>query len=142
MILFSDVSGGARFDVARKHNIRARANLLDAAEMHILWKTQLEHHVQGSICEPVEPLLVGQGGFCQLGMWINSSESGPFRGLPEFDQLHEAHQKFHQSGALIIEKLHVGHRSEAALIFKNEYNQALRRIVQSLTDINKHLQQD
>lgn len=142
MALFSDMKGFFRFDEDRKRDVRDKLNLLGAAEAHILWKNRLGHHVQGSIREPVEAILVGQSGFCQLGMWINSAESELFRGVPEFDQLHEAHQKFHQSGALIIEKLQAGQRDQAVQIFKNEYNMALRRIIQALTSINKHLQQD
>lgn len=141
MALFSEVQGIFRFDADRKRDLREKVNLLGAAETHILWKTRLGHHVQGSIREPVEAILVGQSGLCQLGMWLNGAEFELLRSLPEFDQLRDAHQKFHQLGAQIVEKLQLGHRDEAAQIFKNEYNQSLRRIIQSLTHINQHLQQ-
>lgn len=142
MNLFSDVKSFFRFDAESKRDIRDKLNPLGAAEAHILWKTRLGHHVQGNIREPVEAVLVGQSGPCQLGMWINSAEFELLKGMPAFDQLHEAHREFHQSGALILEKLQVGHRNEATLIFKNEYNRALHRIIQALTNINKHLQED
>lgn len=114
-------------------------NLLGAAEAHILWKARLGHHIEGNIQEPLEHVLVGQGGFCQLGCWITGPELEPFRDLPEFEQLNEAHRQFHQFGALIVEKLKTGERAGARELFRNEYNQALRAIIQALTGINKHL---
>lgn len=142
MALFSELDGFFRRDADFRPDVRDKVNLLGAAEKHILWKNRLGHHVQGSIREPVEGVLVGQSGICQLGMWLSSVESELLRELPEFEQLHHAHQRFHQLGGQIIEKLHVGHREQAALVFKNEYNQALRHIIQGLTSLNKYLQGD
>ena len=85
-------------------------------------------------------MLVGQGGFCQLGCWITGPELEPFRELPDFALLSEAHQQFHHIGTLIVEKIKAGERAAAREIFRNEYNQALRTIIQALTGISKHVQ--
>jgi hypothetical protein len=122
-----------------KHVMRNRLNLLAAAEAHVLWKTRLGHHVRGDIRESLESAPVGQDGICQLGNWINGSVLEPFCELDEFKQLAEAHRQFHQFGERIIEKLKVGDHSGAGTIFNNEYSQSLRSIIQSLTEINKHL---
>lgn len=131
-----------RLGVEPKRDLRSRLNLVAAAEAHILWKTRLGHHVHGSIREPLESAPVGQDGFCQLGSWINGSVFEPFRETEVYQQLSDAHQKFHQTGALIIEKLKAGDRNEAEKIFRNEYSQALRHTIQSLIAINKILQED
>jgi len=125
-----------------KREMRSRLNLVAAAEAHILWKTRLGHHVHGNIREPLESAPVGQDGICQLGSWINGSVFEPLRGSNVYQQLSDAHQQFHQMGALIIEKLKAGDRSGAEKIFLNEYSLALRHIIQSLIDINKILQED
>ena len=128
--------------VQPKREMRSRLNLVAAAEAHILWKTRLGHHVHGSIREPLESAPLGQDGICQLGNWINGSVFDPLRGSDVYQQLSDAHQQFHQMGALIIEKLKAGDRSGAEKIFLNEYSLALRHIIQSLIDINKILQED
>lgn len=142
MALFSDVKGFFRFDTDRKRDLRDKFNLLGAVETHVMWKDSLGNYVQGSMSGPVEAILAGRCETCELDLWLNSAECELLRGMPEFAQLHESHQKFHQSGALIVEKLQAGDRNEALLIFKSEYNQALRRLIQALTNINKHLQED
>jgi len=137
MALLAGVKDFFGFDEARAS--RRELNLLGAAEAHILWKARLGHHIEGNIREPLEHVMVGQSGFCQLGCWISGPELEPFRELPEFDQLKESHRQFHQFGGLIVEKLKSGERSAAREIFRNEYNQALRAIIQALTGINRHL---
>ena len=127
---------------ARKRELRGGLNLVAAAEAHILWKTRLGHHVQGNIRESLESAPIGQDGICQLGSWINGSVLEPFCEPEVHQQLSEAHRQFHQFGALIIERLKAGDRSGAAEIFRNEYNQSLRQIIQALTEINKHLQEE
>ncbi|OGS90692.1 MAG: hypothetical protein A2061_03360 [Gallionellales bacterium GWA2_59_43] len=59
--------------------------------------------------------------------------------MPEFEQLKEAHRQFHQFGGQVVERLKAGERAAAREIFRNEYNQALRAIIQALTGINRHL---
>lgn len=128
--------------VQPKREMRSRLNLVAAAEAHILWKTRLGHHVHGSIREPLESAPLGQDGICQLGSWIKGSVFEPLRGSDVYQQLSDAHQQFHQMGALIIEKLKAGDRNGAEKIFLNEYSQALRHIIQSLIEINKILQEN
>lgn len=142
MALFAGMKDFFGFDHYHQRNLRDKLNLIGVAEAHILWKTRLGHHIQGNIREPLEAALVGQDSVCQLGRWISGQEFAPFRELPEFTQLSEAHQQFHQLGRLIIERLKMGDRSGAESIFKNEYSQSLRRTIQALTEINKHLHQD
>ncbi len=138
MALLAGVKGFFGLDEGRA--LRKELNLLGAAEAHILWKARLGHHIEGNIREPLEHVLVGQSGFCQLGCWINGAELEPFRDMPEFEQLKEAHRQFHQFGGLIVERLKAGDRAAAREIFRNEYNQALRAIIQALTGINRQIQ--
>jgi methyl-accepting chemotaxis protein len=129
------------FGLNERRAVCNELNLLGAAEAHILWKARLGHHIEGNIREPLEHVLVGQSGFCQLGCWINGEELEPFRDMPEFEQLKEAHRQFHQYGGLIVDRLKVGERSAAREMFRNEYNHALRAIIQALTGINRQMQE-
>src|SRR3989338_9015738 len=142
MTLVANIKGFLGFNMQQRHELRGRLNLVAAAEAHILWKTRLGHHVHGSIREPLESAPLGQDGICQLGNWINGSVFDPLRGSDVYQQLSDAHQQFHQMGALIIEKLKAGDRNGAEKTFLNEYSQALRHTIQSLIDINKILQED
>ncbi len=142
MALLSGVKDFLGVDRSRKRELRSRLNLVAAAEAHILWKTRLGHHVQGNIRESLDSAPLGQDGICQLGNWISGSVLEPFCDMEVHRQLSEAHQQFHQFGAHIIERLKAGDRASAAAIFKNEYSQSLRHIIQALTEINKHLQEE
>ena len=138
--LISGTKDFFKFDTYRKHDIRSRCDLVSVAETHVLWKTRLGYYIQGNIHEPLELSLVGQDGICQLESWINSMVLEPFCDKEVYSQLIKSHQQFHQFGALIIEKLQAEDHVGAAIIFKNEYSLSLRRIIQSLTEINKQLQ--
>ena len=138
--LLSGTKDFFKFDAYRKQDIRSRCDLVSVAEAHVLWKTRLGYHVQGKIHEPLELSLVGQNGICQLENWINSMVLEPYCDKEIYSQLKRSHQQFHHYGALIVEKLQAGDQFGAAAIFKNEYSLSLRRIIQSLTEINKQLQ--
>ena len=140
MALLTGVKNFLGADHARRHELRDRLNLVAAAEAHIVWKARLAHHVQGSIRESLDSAPLGQDGICQLGNWIRGSVLEPFCEPEVHQQLSEAHQHFHQTGNLIIERLKAGDRNGAEELFTNEYTPSLRRIVQALTIINKQLQ--
>lgn len=142
MELPTSVRGFLGIDRYQKRGLRDRFDLVAAAEAHILWKTRLGHHVQGNIRESLNSAPLGQDGICQLGSWINSSLLEPYCEPEVHRQLGEAHRQFHELSALIVERLKAGDRSGAATIFRNEYNQSLRQIIQALTEINKRLQEE
>ena len=135
----ADIKDFFGFNYHQKRDTQEKFDLIDVAEAHILWKTHLGHHIAGNIREPLETALIGQDGICRLGIWINSSMLEPFCDPDVHRQLKESHQQFHRLGDLIVEKLRAGDRDSAAAIFRSEYNHALRRIIQSLTEINKRL---
>jgi len=127
---------------SQQQEARSRLNLVAAAEAHILWKTRLGHHVQGNVRESLDSAPLGQDGICQLGSWINGAVLEPFCEPETHHQLSEAHRQFHEFGVHIIERLKEGDHGGAAEVFRNEYSQSLRRIIQALTEVNKRLQQD
>lgn len=139
MPVLSGVKNFLVTDNARQSKIRGKLNLVAAAEAHIVWKARLEHHVQGTIRESLNAAPLGQDGLCQLGSWIRGSVLKPFCGPEVHRQLSEAHEQFHQLGDLIIEKLKAGDRRGAEMIFINEYTPSLRRMIQALTVINRHM---
>lgn len=142
MALIANVKGffGGAYDHNR--DARNKLNLLGVAEAHIVYKSRLWHHIQGNIHEPLDAALLDQSGICQLGNWINGNELGHLRGMPEFEQLSDAHRQFHQLGTLIVEKLKVGDTDSASEIFKDGYSTSLRNMIQSLTWLNRHLQEN
>jgi len=142
MELLTGVKDFLGVERSRERELRSRLNLVAAAEAHIVWKTRLGHHVQGVIRESLDSAPLGQDGICQLGNWINGSVLEPFCEPEVHRQLSEAHERFHQCGVLVIERLKGGDRKGAEAIFLGEYSQSLRRIIQALTQINKRLQED
>ena len=142
MTLLNKMTGFLNIGTPLKRDMRDRINLIAAAEQHVLLKAHLGHHVYGRTRDALDSSIYGHDGLCQLGSWINGSVLEPFCELEVRQQLSESHQQFHQFGALIIERLKAGDRSGAAAIFRSEYNQSLRRIIQALTEINKRLQEE
>lgn len=142
MVLPSGVKDFFGFDHYHRRDMLDRLNLLEAVEAHVLWKTRLGHHVRGNIREPLESALVGQDGVCRLGNLINDPVFRPFHGSDVYQRLSEAHRQFHESAAAIIENLKEGDRNGADAIFRNEYSRALRNIIESLTGINRLLQEN
>lgn len=141
MALIAEVKDLLKFDNYHRDKRDNKLDLLGVAEAHILWKTQLGHYVQGHIQMPPESASVGQDGICQLGNWIKGSEFEPFRELPEFHQLREAHCQFHQSGEIVMNNLRSGDLHTAGEVFRKEYSQSLRGIINALTVLSKRLQQ-
>jgi hypothetical protein len=142
MALVADVKDFLGINYDRKRDIRRQWNILGMAEAHIVWKTRLWHHIQGDIRESLDATLLGQTGVCQLASLIRSRELEHLRDQPEFGQLSDAHQQFHKSGALIVEHLKVGDFNSATATFKGEYSTSLRDMIQSLTWLNRHLQEN
>lgn len=126
-------------DCGCKRGLRDRLNIIAAAEAHVVWKNRLGHHVQGVSREPLGAALLGQDGVCQLGNLIDGAAFSSFRGMPEFGQLREAHQQFHQLASVVVEKLQKQDIDGAQTLFNNEYSFALRDILQSLSKINRLL---
>jgi len=140
MTMLAGIKNFLGIDNARKNDLRRRLNLVGVAEAHIIWKTRLGHHVKGTIRESLDSAPLGQDGICQLGSLIRGSVLAPFCEPEVHRELSEAHEHFHQYCDLIIAKLKAGDRNDATAMFENEYNHALRRIIQALTIINKQLQ--
>ena len=116
-----------------------KPDLVTAAETHILWRARLGHHIRGTIPESLNAAPLGQDGICLLGSWIRGSVLKPFCEPDMHQQLKEAHQNFHHSGNLIIERLKAGDRAGAEALFHDEYTPSLRGIIIALTAINKQL---
>ena len=135
----SVTSDAAGFGCCNKQGLRDRLNIIAAAEAHVVWKKRLGDHVQGLSHELLGAALLGQDGVCQLGGLIDGAAFAAFRGTDEHRQLRVGHEKFHQLAALVIEKLNGGDRKAAKALFDNEYSQALRDILQSLSIINRLL---
>lgn len=141
MALMASMKSFFEVGTQRKFDGSGRLNLLAVAEVHVLWKARLGHHVRGSECEMLDRNQVGQGGVCQLGNWIEGSELQPYRDFPEFRDLSRAHWEFHQAGGRVIRHLEAGERDQAELVFNGQYSAALRTMIRSLTELNAKLEQ-
>ena len=128
----------------RRHadaQVQPKLDLVGAAEQHVLWKNRLGHHIKGDLEEDLEEVQVGQSGICQLGAWLKGAELHALRDTQAFRELDIAHAVFHEFGSDIVKQLKQGNRTEAASIYRNEYNLAMQHIVQALTKINQLLQE-
>ncbi len=127
------------FDCCCKRGLRDRMNIIAAAEAHLVWKNRLGNHVRGISFEPLGAATLGQDGVCQLGNLINSSALLAFHDMPEYDQLRDAHEQFHQLSCEVVDKLNAGDRDAAATLFENGYSTALRVMLESLSKMNRSL---
>jgi len=127
------------FDCCCKRGLRDRMNIIAAAEAHVVWKNRLGNYVRGLGLETLGAATLGQDGVCQLGNLINGSALLAFHDMPEYDQLREAHEQFHQLSCEVVDKLNAGDRDAAIALFENEYSTALRVILASLSKMNRSL---
>lgn len=123
------------FDCCDKRGLRERLNLIAAAATHVAWKQRLGDCIRGR--EPLASVCVEQA--CHLGELLEGAAFCDFFELDEYRLLFDAHRKFHQTGAAVVERLRSDDRAGASAMFENEYSQALRDILQSLCEINRLL---
>jgi hypothetical protein len=129
------------FDCRCKRGLRDRLNLVAAAEAHVVWKNRLDNLVRGVSLEPLASALLGQDGVCQLGDLIDGAAFSSLRETDAYWQLRTAHSQFHQLAGVVFEKLQANDQAGAELLFENEYRAALHETLQSLSKINRLLQE-
>jgi len=78
---------------------------------------------------------------CALGKWLNSDDSGAYRNLPEFHQLVESHQAFHELAGELILSLRQGKEADA-MAAHGRFIQRSREVISLLRVLEAHSSED
>lgn len=131
--------GLARASVEQKAQIREEINLMDAINAHVKWKVRLEDCLSGKSQEVLDPMVVCRDDQCVLGKWIHGAAVQHFHGDPTFHQLRSDHAEFHFIAGNVIRHVQANERDAAEALLNNDYKHASRRVVQALSELNKHV---
>ncbi len=106
---------------------------------HALCLARLREHVYGSRHEDSFPS-VPCSTRCALGRWL-SGEVGPYRTLPGYRSVEDAHAAFHRSADQVLALLDQGRRLDAtrAVETTGSVRQASRDLVQALQTLREEI---
>jgi hypothetical protein len=80
-------------------------------EAHAQWLSRLREFIYGAGEMSVSEAASDEA--CELGRWLRE-EAKPFKDLPEYRAVHDAHVAFHRRASLVVALAASGMRAEAA----------------------------
>jgi hypothetical protein len=126
-------------DQGKKHSIRNEIDITEAINAHMKWKARLQRCLDGNSEEKLDPMLVCRDDQCALGKWIHGPALNHFHGDEEFNALRSDHAQFHYVASNVVYKIQQDDHAGAMAIFNGEYVQASRKVIHTLTELNKQL---
>jgi hypothetical protein len=124
------------FKQNQTEDIREVINMYDAMQAHAAWKKRLFEYLEGRSKEDLQPGNIRVDHLCMLGKWIHKQGMAEFGNDPTFVKLVEAHAKFHQHAAKVVEAHQVGNTNLALEILTGSFEEQSRRTVTCLTKLN------
>jgi len=107
-----------------------------AVESHIEWRDKLKTILTEN--NPEQYLAnAPHCTQCALGCWLQGTGQLKFEQLRAFQQLRDAHREFHECVEEIISNFKSGDKAYAQALFQNEFAQATRRILATITDLHE-----
>lgn len=131
--------GLSRADAEQKAQIRDEINLMDAINAHVKWKVRLEDYLGGKSQEVLDPMMICRDDQCVLGKWIHGAAVKHFHDDPTFHQLRADHAQFHFIAGKVIRHVQANERDAAEALLNGDYKHASRKVVQALSELNKHV---
>ncbi len=132
--------GLSRAGSEQKAQIRDEINVMDAIHAHVKWKVRLEDYLSGKSDEALDPMAVCRDDQCVLGKWIHGPAVKHFHDDPTFHQLRCDHAEFHFIAGNVIRHVQANEHEAADALLNNDYKHASRKVVQALSELNKHLE--
>ncbi len=112
-------------------------NFAEAAAQHIEWRDRLKDLITGVSKEAWSSSEAIQYDRCELGRWLRKDGHTQFGHLPVFRRLELAHAEFHYFAGAILAKARLKEVAQAEEILKNEFSQAMRRVLVAINEINE-----
>lgn len=138
MSIFSKLFGN---DTAKRASIRSEINIADAINAHMQWKARLQRCLDGTSDEKLDPMMVCRDDQCALGKWIHGPAVDHFHGDEDFNTLRADHAQFHYVASNVVLKAQQNDHLSAINLFNGEYVQASRKVIHTLTELHKHLEE-
>lgn len=142
MGFFSRLFGNNGKEEAKiRETIRSEINIFECIDAHMKWKGRLQSYLDGTSKEQLDPMVICRDDQCVLGKWIHGPALNYFHNDEGFHKLRSDHANFHFVAGSVVKKMQDGDRSGSDALFKHDYAQASREVIQDLTELNKELQQ-
>jgi hypothetical protein len=103
-------------ETAARHGL----NLKHTLDAHLGWIEQLRQVLDGKTEQPVAVSAVACDDRCALGRWLHGTGRQRFGALPEFQELIQAHARFHTAAGLVLIEHKDGQIDKARQVFRNE----------------------
>ncbi len=113
----------------------AGLNFQEAVAAHQKWKTRLQACINGTSEEKLSPAVVGRDDQCVLGKWIHGQGRATFGTRAEFDQLREAHAKFHRIAGTVLVEVYEGRKEVAQQKLAADFAEASINVQGLLADL-------
>jgi methyl-accepting chemotaxis protein len=128
-------------DGAVREAIRSEIDIPQCIEAHMKWKGRLQSYLDGSSTEVLDPMVICRDDQCVLGKWIHGPALKYFHDDDGFHKLRSDHANFHFVAGTVVKKAQEDDRAGSEALLRGEYARASRDVIQDLTELNKHLQQ-
>lgn len=136
MSIFSRLFGQNK---VTKNAVRGEIDIAEAINAHMRWKARLQRYLDGTADEKLDPMLICRDDQCALGKWIHGAALNHFMGDEEFNTLRSDHAHFHYLAAKVVSQIEKDDYAGALALFDGEYIQTSRKVINSLTELNKQL---
>lgn len=138
MGIFSNLFGQNK---DKASSIRKEIDITEAVNAHMKWKARLQHCLDGTSDEILDPMIICRDDQCTLGKWIHGPAVKHFHGDPEFNTLRSDHAQFHFIASNVVYKIQQNDQDGAMSLFHGDYVQASRKVIYALTELNKQLEE-
>lgn len=128
-------------DGAVREAIRSEIDIPQCIEAHMQWKGRLRSYLDGASGEVLDPMVICRDDQCVLGKWIHGPALKYFHDDDGFHKLRSDHANFHFVAGTVVKKAQEDDRAGSEALLCGEYARASRDVIQDLTELNKHLQQ-
>lgn len=120
-------------------SIRKDIDITEAINAHMKWKARLQSCLDGTSEEVLDPRVICRDDLCALGKWIHGPALNHFHGDESLEILRADHAQFHNIAGNVITKIQQNDINGAMTLFSGEYVKASRKVIHTLTELNRHL---
>jgi len=97
------------------------ADWLKIITAHVAWKQRLEHFLQGTSSENLDPAVISVDNRCDLGKWIYGPGKA-FHSADEYLIVKDMHTNFHTIAAKVVNYHLLGETHKAQTLLDGEYS--------------------